>query len=97
MPERTLYRCAVPGAATNAVLSHGTARHDHLTVLCCAALRCAVQYLAPPHVILRHGMTQGDIYPLLADHLARFLATTLVHTSLLAISTEQLRWVLREG
>ncbi|GAB4820785.1 hypothetical protein N2152v2_007831 [Parachlorella kessleri] len=50
-----------------------------------------MQYLAPPHVILRHGMIQGNIYPRLADHLAHFLATTLFHTSLLAVSTEHHR------
>ena len=54
-----------------------------------------LQYLAPPHVILRHGMIQGNIYPLLADHLAHFLAATLFHTSLLAVSTEHHRWAAR--
>ena len=46
-----------------------------------------MQYLAPPHIILRKGLIKGTIYPLLAEHMSEYMATTLFHTSLLAIST----------
>ncbi|KAG0569049.1 hypothetical protein M758_6G057800 [Ceratodon purpureus] len=46
-----------------------------------------MEYLAPPHIILRKGLIAGTVYPLLAQHMAEFMASTLFHTSLLALST----------
>jgi 5-methylthioribose kinase len=51
----------------------------------------AMQYLAPPFLILRKGMIQGQVYPKLADHVSEFLAQTLFHTSTLKLSTEAYR------
>ncbi|PRW55925.1 translation initiation factor fusion with methylthioribose kinase [Chlorella sorokiniana] len=51
----------------------------------------AMQYLAPPHIIVRKGLIQGLIYPRLADHLASFMAETLFHTSLLALPSDQFK------
>lgn len=53
--------------------------------------RLVVQYLAPPHIIVRKGLIEGRIYPHLAPHLASFLAETLFHTSLLALPSDELR------
>lgn len=53
----------------------------------------AMEYLAPPAQILRHGMVQGNVYPQLASHVAQFLAHTLFHTSLLALDSRTFRWV----
>ncbi|DBA92693.1 TPA: hypothetical protein ACH3X1_002903 [Trebouxia sp. C0004] len=50
-----------------------------------------MQYLPPPHVILRKAIVQGAIYPKLAGHIAHFLAQTLFHTSLIALSTSKYR------
>ncbi|KAL4857971.1 Methylthioribose kinase 1 [Chlorella vulgaris] len=49
----------------------------------------AMQYLPPPHGIVRKGLIEGRMYPLLATHLARFLADTLFHTSLLAMPSDK--------
>ena len=46
-----------------------------------------MQYLEPPHIILRKGLIKGTIYPLLAEHMSEYMAMTLFHTSLLAITT----------
>eukprot|EP00887_Chlorella_sp_A99_P002733 scaffold6.g2733.t1 len=51
----------------------------------------AMQYLAPPHIILRRGLLEGRTYPLLADHLAAFCASTLFHTSALATDSAAFR------
>ncbi|GMH41258.1 hypothetical protein BSKO_09168 [Bryopsis sp. KO-2023] len=51
----------------------------------------AMEYLAPPHVILRNSIEKGDIYPLAADHVAKFMAETLFHTSLLATDSEKFK------
>lgn len=54
--------------------------------------RCPVlQYLAPPHIIVRKGLIEGRLYPRLADHLAAFLAQTLFHTSLLALPSDEFK------
>lgn len=60
---------------------------------CCPSLpRCpAPQYVPPPHIIVRKGLIEGRTYPLLAAHLASFLAETLFHTSLLALPSDVLR------
>ncbi|EFN58562.1 hypothetical protein CHLNCDRAFT_140697 [Chlorella variabilis] len=51
----------------------------------------AMQYLAPPHIIVRKGLIEGRLYPRLASHLASFLAATLFHTSLLALPSDEFR------
>ncbi|CAL0332107.1 unnamed protein product [Lupinus luteus] len=47
----------------------------------------AMRYLEPPHIILRKGLIAGIEYPLLAHHMAHFMAHTLFFTSLLFRST----------
>lgn len=44
-------------------------------------------------MIVRKGLVEGRTFPRLAAHLAEFLATTLFHTSLLALPSDQLRCV----
>jgi 5-methylthioribose kinase len=51
----------------------------------------AMQYIPTPHVILRKGLVEGQVYPLLAKHVASFLSRTLFHTSLLAMSSDAFR------
>jgi len=46
-----------------------------------------MRYLEPPHIILRKGLIAGIEYPLLAEHMADFMAKTLFFTSLLFRST----------
>ncbi|MCO5551210.1 hypothetical protein L7F22_004709 [Adiantum nelumboides] len=55
-----------------------------------------MQYLEPPHIILRKGLTKGIIYPCLADHMSEYMARTLFYTSLLAISTTTHRSAVAE-
>lgn len=55
-----------------------------------------MRYLKPPHIILRKGLIQGITYPLLADHISEYMAMTLFHTSLLAISTKLHRSAVAE-
>ena len=50
-----------------------------------------MQYLEPPHQILRKALVEGAIFPQLADHVGTFLANTLFKTSLLALDTTQYR------
>ena len=38
------------------------------------------------------GLTEGHIYPRLADQIAQFLAHTLFHTSLIHLNSEQFRF-----
>src|SRR4051812_44448446 len=40
-----------------------------------------MQYLSPPHVVLRKGLVAGVQYPHLASHTAAFLANALFKTS----------------
>ncbi|CAJ1924429.1 unnamed protein product [Sphenostylis stenocarpa] len=47
----------------------------------------AMRYLQPPHIILRKGLIAGIQYPLLARHIAHFMANNLFFTSLLFHST----------
>lgn len=51
----------------------------------------AMEYVAPPAIILRHGIVAGLTYPLLAGHVTSFLAETLFSTSLLALDTRAFR------
>jgi len=48
--------------------------HDTLMAL------TVMEYLSP-HIILRKGLIKGMMYPKIADHLGKFLARTLFHTS----------------
>lgn len=52
-----------------------------------------MELLGSPNIILRHAIVKGDIYPAVAKHVGRFLATTLFNTSLLALDTHKFRWV----
>lgn len=45
-----------------------------------------VMELLTPHRTLRHALVAGERFPLLATHIAEFLADTLYHTSDLAVS-----------
>ncbi|KAH7672261.1 Methylthioribose kinase protein [Dioscorea alata] len=46
-----------------------------------------MRYIEPPHIILRKGLIAGIEYPLLAEHMADYMAKTLYFTSLLYRST----------
>lgn len=48
-----------------------------------------MKYLEPPHIILRKGLIAGIEYPLLAQHMSEFMATTLFFTSLLYRTTAE--------
>ncbi|MED6176606.1 Methylthioribose kinase 1 [Stylosanthes scabra] len=48
-----------------------------------------MRYLEPPHIILRKGLIAGIEYPLLAEHMADFMANTLFFTSLLFRTTSE--------
>ncbi|KAL1342862.1 hypothetical protein HN51_029340 [Arachis hypogaea] len=48
-----------------------------------------MRYLEPPHIILRKGLIAGIEYPLLAEHMADFMAKTLFFTSLLFRTTSE--------
>ena len=50
-----------------------------------------IQYLPPPHDILRRALVAGRTFPLLSAHVATFLARTLFRTSLLALDSRQYR------
>jgi 5-methylthioribose kinase len=47
----------------------------------------AMQYLAPPAKIMRHGIVAGEVFPAAPAHIGEFLASTLFHTSALALSS----------
>lgn len=66
---------------------HVPALHEADAPMCLIAM----QYVPPPHIILRKGLIQGEIYPLLADHVSSLLAQTLFHTSLFALSSPSFR------
>ncbi|KAH7432190.1 hypothetical protein KP509_07G012500 [Ceratopteris richardii] len=55
-----------------------------------------MQYLEPPHIILRKGFIKGIYYPCLAEHMSEYMARTLFFTSLLAISTTTHRSAVAE-
>jgi 5-methylthioribose kinase len=44
-----------------------------------------------PHVIMRRGMIEGVTYPEFAEHIAEYLATTLFHTSDMALPAAEKR------
>lgn len=51
----------------------------------------AMEYIAPPAVILRKGLIQGHMYPDFSDHISTFLARTLFYTSALALTADELQ------
>jgi 5-methylthioribose kinase len=51
----------------------------------------AMEFLAPPALILRKGLIAGETYPHLAAHLSSLLARTLFGTSLLALPSDTFR------
>ena len=56
----------------------------------------AMEFIPAPHIILRKGLIQGITYPLLADHVSTLLASTLFHTSLLAMTSSEFREQISE-
>ena len=50
-----------------------------------------MQYLEPPHIILRGGIIEGKLYPKLAEHVGEYLATTLYKSSALSVGGAALR------
>ncbi|MGB4058031.1 MAG: S-methyl-5-thioribose kinase [Alphaproteobacteria bacterium] len=56
--------------------------HDDIMAL------TVMEYLSP-HIILRKGLIQGVKYPHMAEHLGKFLARTLYHTSVLYLSADE--------
>lgn len=50
-----------------------------------------MQYLPPPHLVLRPALTAGRSFPKLPRHIAHFMATTLFNTSLLALDSKAWR------
>lgn len=50
-----------------------------------------MEYLPPPHVVLRNALTAGESFPALPRHIAHFLARTLFRTSLLALDSKAWR------
>ena len=55
-----------------------------------------MQYIPPPHIILRKAFLQGHRYSTFAAHLGTFLADTLFGTSALAIGCTSLRHRISE-
>lgn len=55
-----------------------------------------MQYLAPPHVMLRIGLIAGHVYQDLGAHLATFLARTLFYTSLFALDSAKHKCALTQ-
>ncbi|XP_039131640.1 methylthioribose kinase 1-like [Dioscorea cayenensis subsp. rotundata] len=55
-----------------------------------------MRHIEPPHIILRKGLIAGIEYPLLAEHMADFMAKTLYFTSLLYCSTLEHRAAVAE-
>lgn len=49
-----------------------------------------MDYLPPPHTIVRGQLTAGAVLPKLPAHVAEFMAATLFGTSLFALDT--IRW-----
>ena len=47
----------------------------------------AMQYIAPPAVVLRYGVLDGAVYPHMPAQAAEFLATTLFRSSQFALGT----------
>lgn len=50
-----------------------------------------MELLGAPNIILRHAIVKGEVYPHVAAHVGTFLASTLFHTSLLALDSRSFR------
>jgi 5-methylthioribose kinase len=57
----------------------------------------AMEFVPPPHIILRRGLVAGETYPRLAGHLATLLAATLFNTSRLALAGDKFRCAQHGG
>ncbi|KAI5661144.1 hypothetical protein M9H77_20467 [Catharanthus roseus] len=75
-----------------ALKEHGRLCPDHVPevyhfdrTMCLIGMR----YIEPPHIILRKGFIAGIEYPLLAEHIAEYMARTLFYTSLLYLTTTE--------
>lgn len=55
------------------------------------ALALIVMELLEPHIIMRHGMMAGTLYPKFAEDISSFMAATLFHTSTLAMTAENFK------
>ena len=59
-------------------------------------LALIVMELLEPHIIMRHGMIAGTIYPKFADDISTFMAKTLFHTSTLGLTAEQFKGMVSD-
>lgn len=50
-----------------------------------------MQYIPPPHISLRHGLIDGNVYPMVGEHLITFLSRTLFKTSYLGLDCKEFR------
>ncbi len=50
-----------------------------------------MQFLPPPHDVLRRALTAGRSFPKLPQHIASFMAKTLFSTSLFALDSKAWR------
>ena len=55
------------------------------------SLALIVMELLEPHIIMRHGMIAGTVYPRFAEDITTFMAATLFDTSSLALSAEDFK------
>lgn len=55
------------------------------------SLALIVMELLEPHIIMRHGMISGTIYPRFAEDISDFMAATLFHTSTLALTASEFK------
>ena len=85
--ERARFEAAALRAERSCCPTHVPAvmLYDH------SAAVIVMQYLPPPHIVLRKGLVAGETYPLLAEHMSSFLAETLFKTSALCLSAPEYR------
>ena len=57
-------------------------------------LALIIMELLQPHIIMRHGMIAGTMYPKFADDISTFMAATLFGTSVLAMGGEEFKQLL---
>ena len=91
-------RCAQERARFEAEALREEARHcpEHVPELYhfdASLCLLVMQYLPPPHLVLRPALTAGHSYPRLARHIAHFMAATLFRTSLFALDSKAWRCV----
>jgi len=84
-------RLAYEAASLAAMHAHCPRHIPEVYLYDAKAAAISMQYLAPPHVILRHGILEGATYPRVAAHLAELLACSLFRTSALALSAAEFR------